>query len=164
LRRTRALLVILILASTVAITACSFSLPQGTDGAIALIPFWDEEQGIQGVQPMEGWSEEALLRQVAIPVSPEEARALILEETNMSALPESTGQYRGKAFTWNLYKFESSLEEAADATLHFDLAVAERDSTTYVVGLIALPDAYDANRAMYEAVFTHAMYSFELME
>ena len=164
MRRTRALLVILIVASTAAITACSFSLPEGTDGSIALIPFWDEEQGIQGVQPMEGWSEEALLRQIAITSSPEEARALFLEQTDISALPESTGQYGGKAFTWDLYRFESSLEEVPDAILHFDLAVAERDSITYVVGLIALPDTYDANWAMYEAVFTHAMYAFEPME
>jgi len=156
--------VILILASTVAITACSFSLPKGIDGSIALIPFWDDEQGIQGVQPMEGWSQEALLRQIAIRSSPEKTRALILEQTNLSAFPESTGQYKGKAFTWDLYWFESTLEEVPDAILHFDLSVAERDSTTYVVALIALPDAYDANRAMYATVFTHAMYAFEPME
>ena len=164
MRRARSLLVILILASTVAITACSFSLPEATDGSIALIPFWDEEQRIQGIQPMEGWSEEALLRQIAIRSSPGEARALILEQTNLSALPESRGQYRGKAFTWDLYMFESSLEEVPGTILHFDLAVAKRDSTTYVVGLIALPDAYDANQAMYEAVFTHATYALEPME
>ena len=164
MRRTIALLVILIAASTVAITACSFSLPSGSEGSIALIPFWDEEQGIQGVQPMEGWSQEALLRQIAIRSSPEEARALILEQTSLSAFPESTGQYRGKAFTWDLYSFKSSLEEVPDAILHLDLAVAERDSTMYVVALIALPEAYDANRARYDTIFTHALYALEPME
>ena len=164
MRRTGALLAILILASTVAVTACSFSLPEGTDGSIALIPFWDKDQRIQGVQPMEGWSEEALLRQVAITSSPKEARALILAQTNLSTLPDSTGRYRGKAFTWDLYRFESSLDEVPDAILHFDLAVAKRDSTTYVVALIALTDAYGANRAMYDTVFTHAMYAFKPME
>ena len=39
LRRSRALLVVLILAGTVAIAGCSFSLPEDTDGSIALIPF-----------------------------------------------------------------------------------------------------------------------------
>jgi hypothetical protein len=156
--------VILIVASIVSITACSFSLPEGVDGSIAMLPFWDENQGIQGVQPVEGWSEEALLRQIAIHTSPEEARALILEQTNLSAFPETAGQYRGKTFTWDLYRFESTLDEVPDATLHFDLAVAERDSTTYIVALIALIDAYDANRAMYDAVFTHALYALEPME
>lgn len=164
MRRTRAVLAILMLATTVAITACSFTLPEGTDGSIALIPFWDEEQRIQGVQPMEGWSEEALLRQLAITASREEARALILEQTDLSAFPESVGQYRGKAFTWDLYRFESSLEEVPDAILHLDLAVAETDSTTYVVALVALPEARDANRVMYDAVFTHALYALEPME
>ncbi len=162
--RNRAPLPILILAGTLAIAACSFSLPEGTDGSIALIPFWDEEQGIQGVQPMEGWSEEALLRQIAVRSSPEEARALILEQTDLSDFPESVGLYRGKAFTWDLYKFESSLEEVPEAILHFDLAVAETDSTTYVVALVALPDAHSADPKLHDTIFTHALYAFEPMD
>jgi hypothetical protein len=163
-RRTKVLLPILILAGMLAIAACSFSLPEGAEGSIALIPFWDEEQGIQGVQPMEGWSEEATLRQVAVPFSSEEAIALLLKETDLSALPEATGRFKGMAFTWTLYEFESHLEELPVGILHFDMAVAESESTTYVIGLLALPDAYETNRTMYDTIYTHALYAFEPME
>jgi hypothetical protein len=162
--RSKALLPILLLAGLLAIASCSFSLPEGTEGSIALIPFWDDEQGIQGVQPMEDWSEEATIRQIAVPFSSEEAITLLLKETDLSALPEAAGSFQGKAFTWTLYEFESHLEELPVGILHFDMAVAEGESTTYVIGLLALPDAYDANQAMYDAVFTHALYALEPME
>jgi hypothetical protein len=158
------LLPILILAGILAIGACSFSLPEGTDGSIALLPFWDEEQSIHGVQPVEGWSEEATLRQVMVPFSSHEALALLLKETDLLALPEATGRFKGKTFTWTLYEFESHLEELPVGILHFDMAVAESGSTTYVVALLALPDAYETNRALYNTVYTHALYAFESME
>ena len=164
MRRYKALLPILICAGALAISACSFSLPQGTSGSIALIPFWDEVQGIQGVQPLEGWSEEAQLRQLAVPGSREDVIALILPQINLSVLPESTGRFRGKAFTWDLYTFESHLEEVPVDTLHFDLAVAESGSTTHIVALLTLPTAYDANPALYDTVFTHALYALEPVE
>jgi hypothetical protein len=165
MRRCRVLLPILIFAGMLAISACSASLPQGTSGSIALIPFWDEEQGIQGVQPLEGWSEEAAeLVQNAIPGSRQDVVALILAQTDLSAFPESTGRFRGKAFTWDLYTFESHLEEVPVDALHFNLAVAESGSTTYIVALLTLPDAYDANPALYDTVLTHALYALEPME
>jgi len=163
-QRTRVLLPILILAGLLAIASCSFSLPEGVDGSIALIPFWDEEQGIQGVQPMEDWSEEATIRQIVVPFSSEEAMALLLKETHLSALPEAAGRFEGKAFTWTQYEFESHLEELAVGILHFDMAVAESESTTYVIALLALPDAYETNRALYNTVYTHALYALEPLE
>ena len=164
MHRNKVLLPSLLLAGLLAIASCSFSLPEGTDGSIALIPFWDEEQGIQGVQPMEDWSEEATIRQIAVPFNSEEAMALLLKETDLSALPEAAGRFKGKAFTWTLYEFESHLEELPVGIVHFDMAVAESEATTYVVALLALPDAYDANRAMYNTVYTHALYALEPME
>lgn len=164
MRRTKALLPILFFAGMLAITACSVSLPQGTSGSIALIPFWDEEQGIQGVQPLEGWAEEAQLRQLAVPGSREDVIALILPQINLSILPESTGRFRGKALTWDLYTFESRLEGTPVDAVHFDLAVAENGSTTYIVGLLALPDTFEANPTLYDTVFTHVLYALEPME
>jgi hypothetical protein len=163
-RRYKVLLPILIFAGMLAITACSASLPQGTSGSIALIPFWDEEQGIQGVQPPEGWSEEAMLHQLAIPASRQDALAELLAETDLSDLPESAGGFKGKAFSWDLYTFESHLEGAPVDTVHFDLAAAETGSTSYVVLLLTLPAAYDADPALYDTVFTHALYALEPME
>ena len=165
MRRTRVLLPILIIAGTLAITACSASLPQGTSGSIALIPFWDEEQGIQGVQPLEGWSEEAAeLVQSAVPGSRQDVVALILAQTDLSTLPESTGRFKGKAFAWDLYTFETHLAEVPVDIVHVDLAVAESGSTTYAVVLVALPAAYDADPELYDTIFTHALYALEPME
>lgn len=164
MRRTKVLLPILLFAGVLAITACSASLPQGASGSIALIPFWDEEQGIQGVQPLEDWTEEAELVQAAIPGNGQDALDQLLAQTDLSALPESTGRFSGKAFTWDLCTFESHLEGVPVDAVHFDLAMAETGSTTYVVMLLALPDAYDANPALYDTVFTHALYALEPME
>lgn len=165
MRRTKVLLPILIFAGILAISACSASLPQGASGSIALIPFWDEEQGIQGVQPLEGWSEEAAeLVQGAIPGSRQDVVALLLAQTDLSTLPESTGRFKGKAFTWDLYTFETHLAETPVDIVHLDLAVAESGSTTYVVVLAALPDASSANPALCHTVFTHALYALEPME
>ena len=168
MRRTRIALPILLLVAALSLTACSISLPQGASGHIALIPFWDEGQGIQGVQPLEGWSEETRLVQIALPASSQEALAQILAETDLSTLPESTGTYKGKAFTWDLYTFESRLEGAPVDSVHFDLAVAETESATppgtYIVMLLSLPDNYRANPAFYDSVFTHVVYALEPME
>ena len=168
MHRTRIVLPILMLVAALALTACSASLPQGTSGHIALMPFWDEEQGIQGVQPLEGWDEDARLVQLALPASGQDALPLLLAETDLSALPASTGTFSGKAFTWELYTFESRLKGADVDSVHFDLAVAGTESgpspRTYVVILLTLPDNYRASPALYDSVFTHAAYALEPME
>ena len=99
-----------------------------------------------------------------IPVSRQDAAALILAQTDLSAFPESTGRFKGKAFTWDLYTFETHLAEVPVDIVHLDLAVAESGSTTYAVVLVALPTAYDANPALYDTIFTHALYALEPME
>ena len=168
MRHARVVLPILILATALALSACSGSLPQGASGHIALIPFWDEEQGIQGVQPLEGWDEETRLIQVASPAGSQEAFAELLTVTDLSTIPESTGTYNGKAFTWDLYTFESRLEGTSVDSVHFDLAVAKTESATssmtYIVMLLSLPDNYRANPALYDSVFTHVVYALEPME
>ncbi len=164
MRRTRALLLLLLVGGTLAIAACGFSLPQGTSGSIALIPFWDEEKGVQGVRPLEGWTEEAQLLQDAIPMARTDAMTLLLADTDLTALPETTGRYTGKAFTWDLYTFETHLQDASVGIVRADLAVADDGSSTYVVALAVLPDAYDANPALFDAVFTHALYALQPME
>jgi hypothetical protein len=164
MHRTRVLLSILLVSGVLAISACSVSLPQGTSGSIALIPFWDEEQGVQGVRPLEGWTKEAQLVQGAIPMAGTDAMALLLAGTDLTAMPESTGRYTGKAFTWELYSFETHLQDVPVGTVRVDLAIAEDGSTTYSVALVVLPDAYSANPALFDTVFTHALYALEPME
>lgn len=162
--RTRTLLLLLLVGGTLVIAACDFSLPQGASGSIALIPFWDEEKGVQGVQPLEGWTQEAQLLQDAIPMARTDAVTLLLADTDLTALPETTGSYTGKAFTWDLYTFETHIQDASVGAVRVDLAVAEDGSTTYVVALAVLPDAYETNRALFDTVFTHALYALEPME
>jgi hypothetical protein len=162
--RTRMLLAVIVVFSALAITGCSAAFPQGTSGSIALLPFWDEEQGIKGVQPLPDWTEEAQLRQIAVPQSRGEVVELILPQIGLSVLPESTGRYRGKGFTWDLYEFESHMEDVPVDIVHFDLAIADSGLTTYIVGLLTLPDAYDASPALYDTVFTHVLYALEPME
>lgn len=164
MRWSKVLLPIPLLAAMLLMTACNASLPQGTSGYVALIPFWDEEQGIQGVQPLESWSEDARLVQQAVSGSSQEVLAFLLAEVDLLALPESAGRYKGKAFTWNLYTFESHLEGVPVDTVHFDLAVAEKEQMTYIVLLLVLPATYEAGPEPYDTVFTHALYALEPME
>ena len=168
MRRTKVVLPILILVAALLLTACDASLPQGASGHIALIPFWDEEQGIQGVQPLEGWDEDTRLIQVAFPVDSQEALAQIQAETDLTALPPSTDTFKGKAFTWQLYTFESRLKGAPVDSVHFDLAVADADSgtsgMTYFVVLLSLPEKYRANPGLYDTIFTHVVYALEPIE
>ncbi|NIV36587.1 MAG: hypothetical protein GWN58_46285 [Anaerolineae bacterium] len=168
MRRNRLALPILILVAALFLAACSVSLPQGASGYIALMPFWDEEQGIQGVQPLEGWDEDTRLVQAVLPAGSQEAVAQLLAETALTALPESTGTYTGKAFTWDLYTFESRLEGAPVDSVHFDLAMTETESgtvpRTYIVMLLSLPDHYQASPELYDSVFTHVVYALEPME
>jgi len=165
MHRTRALLLLLLLVgATLVIAACDSSLPQDVDGSIALIPFWDEEKGVQGVQPLEGWSEEAMLIQDAIPMPSTEAMTSLLAGTDLAALPESTGRYTGKAFAWDLYTFETHVQDASVDVVRVNLAVAEDGLTTYAIALVVVPGTYDTRRELFDTVFTHALYALEPME
>ena len=169
MRRTRLVLPILLVIAALAPAACSsLSLPQGPAGTIGLMPFWDEEQAIQGVQPLEGWDEDTRLIQAALPAGDQDALAQLLADTDLSALPESTGTLKGRAFTWDLYTFESPLKGADVDMVHFQLAVAELgDGTsgpTYIALLLSLPENYEADPEFYNSVFTHVVYALEPME
>jgi hypothetical protein len=156
------------LIAALALAACSVSLPQGASGHIALIPFWDEEQSIQGVQPLDGWAEDTMLVQAALPLDAEEALAELRAQTGLTDLPAPTGTLKGKAFTWDLYSFVGPLKDADVDLAHFQLAVAGTgDGTsgpTYLVVLLSLPEDYQAGPAIYDSVFTHVVYALEPME
>jgi hypothetical protein len=139
-----------ILASALLVVmGCTVSLPEGDSGSILLTPFVDEEIGIQGVAPQQGWTDQAELIQYSLPGSIDDAIALVLDQTSLTELPEPVGSYKGKALTWDV----------GPQTLHADLALAEDESAAYLVALAVLPDAYDASSALYETVFTHMVYA-----
>jgi hypothetical protein len=163
--RTRRLLMPLLLCSVLLTAgACSASLPQSARGSIALVPFWNQEMGIQGVEPLQNWSEQAELVQISVPGSLDDVVAIALEQTSITQLPEPSSIYKGKAFTWSLWSTETQIKGAGPGALHVDLALTEGESAAYLVALVVRPDAYDANPALYDTVFTHALYALQPLE
>jgi hypothetical protein len=161
------------------LTACSASLPEGKSGSIALVPFFHEEMDIRGVvphgcnQPQAGTVECAnllsgqasvILVQQAAPVPLDELIDALLASTTLEQLPEPTGNYKGSAFTWDLYAAETQIQDVGPVTVRLDLALAEGDSASYFVGMATLPEDYEANTALLQTVFTHAVYSLAPME
>ena len=167
--RSRILVPILLVVAALAPAACSsLSLPPGSSGYIGLMPYWDEQQGIQGVHPLEGWAEDIRLIQAAVPMDTEGATAELRAQTGLTDLPASTGTLKGKALTWEIYTFESPLKGADVDLVHFQVAVAESgDGTsgpTYIAMLLSLPEDYQAGPEFYDSVFTHVVYALEPME
>jgi hypothetical protein len=156
------------------LTACSASLPVGESGSIAIQPFFHQEMGIRGVvphgcnQPQAGTVECAnlisgqapvILVQQAAPVPLDELIDALLASTTLEQLPEPTGSYKGSAFTWALYAVETQIKDIGPVTVRLHLALAEGDSASYFVGMATLPEDYEANTALLQTVFTHALYS-----
>jgi hypothetical protein len=147
-----------------ALGACSASLPQSERGSIALVPFWNEEMGIQGVEPLQNWAEQADLVQISVPGDMDDLVAIVQEQTEITELPEPSGTYRGKALTWSLWSTETQLKDAGPETWHVELALAEGESAAYLVALVVQPDEYDANTGLYDTVFGHALYALQPLE
>jgi hypothetical protein len=147
-----------------ALGACSASLPQGERGSIALVPFWNEEMGIQGVEPLQNWAEQADLVQISVPGDMDDLVAIVQEQTEITELPEPSGTYRGKALTWSLWSTETQLKDAGPETWHVELALAEGESAAYLVAPVVQPDEYDANPGLYDTVFGHALYALQPLE
>jgi hypothetical protein len=162
--------------------ACGPALPQGDTGSVALFPFFNQELGIQGVVPhgcaqvssdmfdcanLTPEQDFAVLVQSAVPGTMDDLVAFVLDQTSFAELPELVDRYRGKAFTWDLYTGETQLTDAGDAaneTVHLDVALAEGDSAAYIVALVTLPEAYNANPVLYDTIFTHAAYALAPLE
>ncbi len=144
--------------------ACSASLPQSGRGSIALVPFWNEEMGIQGVEPLQNWAEQADLVQISVPGDMDDLVAIVQEQTEITELPEPSGTYRGKALTWSLWSTETQVKDAGPGNWHVELALAEGESAAYLVALVVQPEAYDARPGLYDTVFSHALYALQPLE
>ena len=66
--------------------------------------------------------------------------------------------------TWNLFEIEGQIYDAGPGIYRMDLALAQDSSRFYLVALITRPDEYTAYAAMYEAVFTHALYALQPLD
>lgn len=83
----------------------------------------------------------------------------MLPALGLEELPESVGSTETASFTWDLYEIE--VEVPAVGTVMVDIALAEADSTAYLVLLQALADDYDM---LHEAVFLPAVDALALLE
>ena len=164
MRHYRLLSPLLLLGVLLAVGACSATLPQSERGSIALIPFWNEEMGIQGVEPLQNWAEQAELVQLSVPGDMDDLVAIVQEQTSITQLPEPLGTYTGKALTWSLWSAETQVKDAGSGNWHVELALAEGESTAYLVALVVQPDEYDAKPRLYDTVFGHALYSLQPLE
>ena len=156
-------------------SACTWSLPEGDSGVIAMAPFVSDDLGIRGIAPI-GWDQvewdrfvrggaeriedHMELHQKAVPLTLDEMNALLLEQISLEELPESTATYDGAALTWDLLTLDTRINGADEFTFRLKLAVAARESESYFVAVLALPDTYDANATMLDAIFTHALDAF----
>jgi hypothetical protein len=148
------------LIALVGLTACGGSPQQENGGWVGMTPYVNEESGLRGLMPQQGWSDEAQLVLGSAPVGLDELAAEVVRQTDLQELPPALGTYTGRAFTWNLYSFECHLPDF-DPLLTVKLAQAEGESASYFVVLAALPQAYEANPSLYETVFRHAVYALE---
>lgn len=156
-----------ILVSVLLLTGCSASLPAGDSGSVTLIPFFNTDHSIRGVVPATCSQSSpgnfecpdlAVFVQQAYPGSRDELVDLVLAQISLERLPDPTGSYRGRAFDWVLYSLEAQLEEAGPDNMRVELALAEEGSVSYIVALVTLPEAYDAHPALFDTIFTHAVY------
>ena len=164
MRHRRLLNALLLCGVLLAAGACSASLPQGEQGSIALMPFWNQEMGIQGVEPLQNWAEQAELVQLSVPGTLDDLMAVVQAQTSITQLPEPSSNYQGKALTWKLWSAETQLKEAGPGKWHVELALAEGESRAYLVALVVQPDQYEANPALYDVVFAHALYALQPLE
>jgi hypothetical protein len=129
-----------------------------------MMPFSDQDQGIQGVAPLEGWSEQAILLQQSFLGTKDELVTAIAEQTDLVTLPRPIGTYRGSALTWELFVIECQIYEAGPGIFRIDLALAQNSTRYYLVSLTTKPDEYAVHAPMYEAVFSHALYALQPLE
>jgi hypothetical protein len=151
--------VLIVLGLALLVTACGGWGADHGNGTVIMAPFTDEEFGIRGNAPAEGWAERAALLQQSFPGTTDELTAFLIEETDLIGLPKPTGTYRGSAWTWQLYRFETQLQSADPGIYRLDMGLAQGEAAIYLVTLVTMPMEYEDHAALYESVFTHAMYA-----
>ena len=156
--------VLIVLSLALLVTACGGWGADHGSGTVIMEPFIDEQFGIRGNTPAAGWAERAVLLQQSFSGTTDELTALLVEQTDLIGLPKSTGTYKGRALTWQLYRFETQLQSAEPGIYRVDMGVAEGEAAIYFVTLVTMPMEYEDQAALYESVFTHAMYALAPLE
>lgn len=131
---------------------------EDSHGWILMRSYTNEEKGLTGVEPVD-LGEEVELVQEVYPGPIEELMEIAMDSTNLNELPESIGKFRGKSLSWDLYSFETQIEDLGPFTVLVMVAFAEGDSQSYLVGLVTLPESYQENAEKYDSVFYHTLYA-----
>jgi hypothetical protein len=84
---------------------------------------------------------------------------IVLDQTDLSRMPEPTWQYKGSALAWDLYGFETHLEDTGPTPVWLDLALAEGDGAGWVVAMVTLPEDHQDHADWYATVFTHVAHA-----
>ena len=174
-KRMKRRAIVLLASVLLTVSACAWPLPNGDGGVIGMMPFVSEEMGVSGIAPI-GWGQvepgrfvrggaeriedHMELHQKSAPLTLEELNAVLLEQIGLEELPESTGTYEGAALNWDLLTFDTQIDGTDGFTFRLKLALAARESESYFVAVLALPETYDANAPMLDAIFTHALDAF----
>jgi hypothetical protein len=149
----------IVLSLVMLVTACGGWDADHGSGTVIMAPFIDEAQGIRGNAPAGGWAERAVLLQQSFTGTTDDLTALLAEQTDLIHLPKSIGTYKGRALAWQLYRFDTQLESAGPGIYRVDMGVAQGETAIYLVTLITVSMAYENQAALYESVFTHAMWA-----
>lgn len=150
--------------------------PYAWSGEVEMVPFTNEEIGVRSVSPA-GWvevepgvfaraggpSDHTALAYRSFPgQSKEDVMTLTPQESEMVESAVASGKYEAGALIWDLYRMELNVPEVGSLTERF--ALAEVDSTTYAVVVLALTEDYGLSAEMLDAVFVEALDAFERLE
>ena len=134
---------------------------------ITLTPYTDATFNVSGLVP-EGWNNVApgiyarataptdttLIAQQAAPIPLERMWASLLPQMRLDEVPESSGTLETEVLSWALYDVEVTV---SDITIAIDVAVAEKDGTSYVV---LMQTSEDEHEALHEQVFLPVVNAF----
>lgn len=133
----------------------------------ALLPHTSEGYGYESVVP-EGWTDvgqgifarqrdaedPTLLAQQSAPVSTEDVLASLLPQLGLTEAPQSVGTHQGKVLEWTLYQVDVA---SGNGKVAVDLALSDKENTTYIVLLQSAPDEHDA---LHESIFLPVLDAF----
>jgi len=118
----------------------------------------NREYGIRGIEP-NGMAGLLYFSQESVPVTMDVLYPVLMEQTGLEEFPQPYDRLSGTAFTWDLYTVETIIPDSGLEMVRIDIALAERDITTYLVAMLTFPDDYNNHARMYETIFTHAVYA-----
>ena len=180
MKRRLSILLCLLACLLLAATACSALPTAGDPGVVALQPFTQKDFAIRGLIPNgcreqgpgsfgcpgpEGGEEGmSVVLQQSMTYRLEALVPVVLAETDLAAMPDPTGTYRGAALDWTTYEFQTHVASLGPVLFRANLALAADDSRSYLIALVTQPPDYAANQARYEAIFYHMLYALAPLE